>query len=192
LLSEGRSAASIQEITDLADVGFGSFYNHFASKEELFEAAVQAALETHGALLRQLTEGLTDPAEIFAASFRLTGRLQRRMPALVDVVLHVGTSILVTDRGLRPLVLADIAAAVAQGRFSVPDPELGLATVGGALLGLLELLRSRPELDDESASDAVALSVLRMLGLSAEDALEVCSRPLPAIPGPDLASTANS
>jgi AcrR family transcriptional regulator len=37
LIAEGRGErASIQEITEVADIGFGSFYNHFASKEELF------------------------------------------------------------------------------------------------------------------------------------------------------------
>jgi len=30
-------AASIQEITDTADIGFGSFYNHFESKDQLFQ-----------------------------------------------------------------------------------------------------------------------------------------------------------
>ncbi len=34
LIAEGRGErASIQEITEAADIGFGSFYNHFASKE---------------------------------------------------------------------------------------------------------------------------------------------------------------
>jgi len=30
----------VLEITQAADVGMGSFYNHFDSKEQLFEAAV--------------------------------------------------------------------------------------------------------------------------------------------------------
>lgn len=36
-LAEGRSAVGIQEIADAADVGFGSFCNHFESKEQLFD-----------------------------------------------------------------------------------------------------------------------------------------------------------
>ncbi|MEU3010255.1 TetR/AcrR family transcriptional regulator [Nocardia asteroides] len=46
-LSEGRSAVSIKEITDAADVGFGSFYNHFDSKEQLFDEAAQSALQVY-------------------------------------------------------------------------------------------------------------------------------------------------
>ena len=46
-LSEGRTNVSIQEITDAADVGFGSFYNHFESKDALFEAAVGSTLHAY-------------------------------------------------------------------------------------------------------------------------------------------------
>ena len=70
----------VLEITQAADVGMGSFYNHFDSKEELFEAAVAEVLDDHGALLDQLTASIDDPAETFACSFRLTGRLFRVAP----------------------------------------------------------------------------------------------------------------
>jgi AcrR family transcriptional regulator len=46
LIAAGRGErASIQEITEAADVGFGSFYNHFASKDELFDTASAEVLE---------------------------------------------------------------------------------------------------------------------------------------------------
>ena len=59
----------------------GSFYNHFDSKEQLFHAAVEDALDAYGALLDELTADIDDPAEVFAQSFRLTGRLHRRNPS---------------------------------------------------------------------------------------------------------------
>jgi len=43
-----RGRRRIQEITDAADVGQGTFYNHFTSKADLFDAAVEAVLERHG------------------------------------------------------------------------------------------------------------------------------------------------
>src|SRR5262245_61073903 len=46
-LAEGRTVVSIQEITDRADVGFGSFYNHFDNKDELFNAAVAETLDNY-------------------------------------------------------------------------------------------------------------------------------------------------
>jgi len=39
---KGIGATTIQEITDTADVGFGSFYNHFESKQAIVQAADQA------------------------------------------------------------------------------------------------------------------------------------------------------
>ena len=45
LIAEGRGdRASIAEITEEADIGFGSFYNHFDSKEQLFQTASEEAL----------------------------------------------------------------------------------------------------------------------------------------------------
>lgn len=45
-IAEGRGdRASIQEITEVADIGFGSFYNHFETKEQLFRVASEEVLE---------------------------------------------------------------------------------------------------------------------------------------------------
>lgn len=181
-LSEGHTNASIQEITDAADVGFGSFYNHFDTKEALFEAAIVTTLETYGQLLDGLVADIEDPAEVFTASFRLTGRLQRRIPEAVRVLLNSGTRILVRDEGLAPRAVHDLKAAHAAGRMDVPDPELALMAVGGALLGLLQLLEAHPELDDASTSDEFARRVLGMLGVTPAQARKLCARPLPALP----------
>ncbi|MGO9222064.1 MAG: TetR/AcrR family transcriptional regulator, partial [Streptosporangiaceae bacterium] len=46
LIAEGRGdRASIAEITEEADIGFGSFYNHFDSKDQLFQTASEEVLE---------------------------------------------------------------------------------------------------------------------------------------------------
>jgi AcrR family transcriptional regulator len=71
-------------------VGLGSFYNHFQSKEELFEAAVEDVLDLLGGLLDELTADIDDPAEVFAQSFRLFGRIHRRNPDMSKVFLNTG------------------------------------------------------------------------------------------------------
>ena len=50
---------------------------------------------------------------------------------------------------------------------------------GGALLGLGNLLRNQPDRDDAEAADTVTEDVLRLFGLPADEAREICSRPLP-------------
>ena len=179
LIAEGRVNAPVLEITQVADVGMGSFYNHFDSKDQLFEAAVADVLDAHGAMLDRLTESIDDPAEAFAASFRLTGRLFRRRPQESEILLANGPALLSSDRGLAPRALRDIKAAVEAGRFTVDDPELALAMAGGALLGLGKLLRDDPDRDDARAVDRVTENVLRLFGLSAGEAHAVCQRPLP-------------
>lgn len=182
LLADGRSNASIQEITDAADVGFGSFYNHFESKDELFEAAVEATLVAYDTMRDSLVAGIDDPAEVFAVSFRMTGRLQREAPELLRVVLHTGTAILQSANGLGPSARRDIVAAQEAGRFEPMDPDLAVMAAGGALLGLLQLLDSDPTLDAGELSDDMTYHVLRMFGLTKATARKLSSGPLPAQP----------
>ena len=74
LIAEGRTNVPILEITRAADVGMGSFYNHFDTKEQLFDAAVEAVMDGYGQLLDDLTRGIEDPAEVFACSFNAGSR----------------------------------------------------------------------------------------------------------------------
>ncbi|MFT4393516.1 TetR/AcrR family transcriptional regulator [Gordonia lacunae] len=180
LMAEGRTTASVLEITTLADVGNGSFYNHFATKDELFEAAVVAIVDDHGDLLDGLTDDVADPAEAFTQSFRLTGRLHRRFPELSKVVVNYGMSMLTSsDAGLLPRARRDIEAAVAAGRFVAPDVDLALTVVSGATLSLALLLLEQPERDDAIATDAVAEHVLRALGVAESDIRALIALPLP-------------
>ena len=78
LASRDPAGVSIQEITDTADVGFGSFYNHFETKVELFDAAIEEVLEEQGALFDALTAEMEDPADVFARSVRMTVRMTKR------------------------------------------------------------------------------------------------------------------
>jgi AcrR family transcriptional regulator len=177
-IAAGKLNVPVQDISHAADVGVGSFYNHFDSKEQLFQDAVNEVLDVHGALLDTLTAA-ADPAETFARSFRLTGRLFRQRPDLRRVLLNSGLALLTSDRGLAPRAQRDIAVATRAGRFHVADPELAMAVAGGALMGLGQLLNDQPERDDAEATDQVTEDVLRIFGVPADEAHEICQRPLP-------------
>ena len=182
-IAAGKQNVPILELTQAADVGMGSFYNHFDSREQLYQAAVEDALERYGALLDELTVGLDDPAHVFAQSFRLTGRLHRRSPELSKVLLSNGLALASSDKGLAPRARRDIEDGVRAGRFSVGDPELAMVIVAGAALVLGQLLHDHPERDDAAATDRVTEDLLRTLGLPPDDAHEICRRPLPALDG---------
>lgn len=180
-IGQGKMTVPILEITQAADVGMGSFYNHFSSKEELFEAALAEALDDLGALLDGFTGSISDPAEAFATSYRLSGRLFRYRPQEAALLLAHGGSLIMSDRGLSPRALRDITAAIDQGRFTIGDPELGLAIAGGTFFGLATLLRERPERDTDVTVDSVTERLLGTLGMTSKQAKALCQKPLPDI-----------
>lgn len=181
LIAQGRTNVPILEITQAADVGMGSFYNHFETKEQLFEAAVEAVLDAYGRLLDGLTADIEDPVEVFACSFRLTGRLHRSEPELSRVLLNNALRLLSADNGLAPRARRDIAAAVAAGRFDVEDLDVAVTMAAGALLTLGQLLHDQPDRDVEETTDRVAENLLRMFGASRQQARRICSLPLPDV-----------
>ncbi|MGY3555530.1 TetR/AcrR family transcriptional regulator [Williamsia sp. R60] len=178
-LANGRINAPVLEITQAADVGMGSFYNHFDSKEDLFSAALDSALESVGAYLDTLTAGLDDPVEIFTQSFRLSGRLFRLEPDLSRVILNSALMSITSEHGLAPRSRRDIQAAAQAGKFDVDDVEVALALVAGSLLALGRLLLDNPARDSETAVDQMTVDVLRALGVPKKEAQQMCRRPLP-------------
>ena len=181
LIAQGRTNVPILEITQAADVGMGSFYNHFETKEQLYEAAYEAVLDAHGQQLDQVTAGIEDPAEVFASSFRLTGRLHRREPELSRVLLNNLPRLLSADDGLAPRARRDITAAVDAGRFDVADVDIAVTIAAGALLALGQLLHDQPDRDVEQTTDRMTEDLLRMFGVPRRQAHRICTRPLPEL-----------
>lgn len=178
-IADGKTNMAILDLTQAADVGMGSFYNHFSSKDELFRAAVEDAFDRHGAALDELTRGMDDPAEVFAYSFRLTGRLHRRHPQLSKVMLNTGLSIATSEHGIAPRVRRDIQAGIQAGRFTINDPELAFVIAAGTALCLGQLLHTQPDRDDAQATDQITEDLLRTFGISTDEAHQICQRPLP-------------
>jgi AcrR family transcriptional regulator len=178
-IAAGKLNAPVLEITQAADVGMGSFYNHFDSKESLFAAAVNDILDELGALLDKLTVEGEDPAATFARSFRLVGRLFTQRPEMSRVLLNTGLTLIFADRGLAPRALRDITVAARAGRFTVDDPELALSAAAGALMGVGQLLQNDPGRDGGEIADRATRDVLVMLGLPPDEAEDICAQPLP-------------
>ncbi len=183
LIAEGRGdRASIQEITEAADIGFGSFYNHFDSKDQLFATASGEVMERSGQMIDRACAGIADPAEVFAVSFRISGRLGWTHPDMARFLAGRGLDLLDTPAGLAPRALRDIEAGQAAGRFTVPDAGIALSAVAGGLLALLRQAERHPE-RDQATVDQVAEGMLRMLGIPAAEAARLAAIPLPETGG---------
>src|SRR6516225_717521 len=180
LASRDPAEVSIQEITEAADVGFGSFYNHFDSKAELFDAALAQAMEELGQLLDDVTRDIDDPAQVYATAVRITARLPRTHPQLAKIMLHNALPYLTAEQALTPRALRDLQEARRAGRFAIDDPHVAIACTGGALLGVLQLAttEARPSHVDRAA-DELAVNLLRMFGVPHEEARAIASAKLP-------------
>ena len=182
LIAEGRGdRASIQEITDAADIGFGSFYNHFGSKDQLFATASGEVMERWAQMIDRACTRIADPAEVFAVSFRISGRLGWTHPDMARFLAGRGLDLLDAPAGQAPRALRDIKAGQAAGRFTVPDAGIALSAVAGGLLALLRQPERHPEHAGQALVDQLAEGMLRMLGIPAAEAARLAALPLPGI-----------
>ncbi|WP_210490991.1 TetR/AcrR family transcriptional regulator [Patulibacter sp. SYSU D01012] len=175
---QGADATRIQEITDEADVGFGSFYNHFESKDAIVEAVLAETVAAQAAEVERVAGELDDAAEVIAAAHRSFVRRAADDPDWGWLLLRLDVSHNVLRTALGPYALNDLRRGVASGRLRVADEALALYGMGGLLLASM-----RAVLDGAAPPDAAerhAEGVLRLLGLDPAEAHEVAHRPLPA------------
>jgi AcrR family transcriptional regulator len=179
LAEDGEAEASIQLIAERADVGFGSFYNHFTSKTELFETAVVDVLEEFGQAFDEGLAGVDDPAELVSGGFRLAARMADTHTEVLQVLRRRSLGLIHAEHGLAPRARRDLEHGITTGRFTAVDPAIALSALGGALLALIELLLTHPDTNCDTAATDMAELMLRMLGLPHDDAAEIARRPLP-------------
>ncbi|HTY96663.1 MAG TPA: TetR/AcrR family transcriptional regulator [Solirubrobacteraceae bacterium] len=175
--ARGVEATRINEITEEADVGFGSFYNHFESKDAIVGAVLAEAVSNQGAELDTLTAELDDPAEVVSVAHRYFIRLARTDPDWAWLLIRLDVSHNVILEALEPYARRDLARGVRAGRFAVADEPTALFASGGALLTVM-----RTVLDGRAPKQVEryhAEGILRLFGLPPADAAEVASRPMP-------------
>jgi AcrR family transcriptional regulator len=175
---QGVDNTRIQEITDEADVGFGTFYNHFQSKEALIEVVLAETIAGQGADIDVLTVQLNDPAEIISAAHRSFVLRARDDPDWGWLLVRLDVSHNLLLAALGPHARRDLRAGVKGGRLSVPHEPIALYAACGALLAVM-----RAVLVADAPKDADILhaeGVLRLFGLPAHEAAEVARRVLPA------------
>jgi AcrR family transcriptional regulator len=131
---QGVENTRINEITEEADVGFGSFYNHFDSKEAIVEAVLGETIAAQGAAIKAVTADLDDPAETVAVAHRYFVSLARTDPDWAWLLIRLDLSHNIALAALGPFAQRDLERGVRAGRFQVPDKRVALFASGGALL----------------------------------------------------------
>lgn len=71
IMSEkGVDAATMLEIAGMADVGAGTIYNYFKSKDELAIAVLEEMMSNLGTRIEKVTNTFSDPAQVYAFGIR--------------------------------------------------------------------------------------------------------------------------
>lgn len=188
MAAEGRShTATIADITDAADVGFGSFYNHFEDKQALFAAVLDDIVSQLGDWLDAVVLPSEDPAEVFLSSFRQAARAAVSSRQGAEIIDRSGFALLDSPTGLGPRAHRDLTAAVARGRFVIANVEVATAITGGCLLGLVHQWLRDPESVAPTDIDDAAEQLVRSFGLDADEARVLAHLELGDLP-PDLPS----
>lgn len=181
-LAAGTGTISIHELTERADIGFGSFYTYFESKDDLLRTALHEALQAHGRLLDLAVGQVSEPTAAVAALMRSACTLQRTHAQLTSILLNHGLGVLRHDEGLAPRARRLIGSAVEAGTFTRTDPEWAVMAAGGALFGTLHLLHASPALDSEILGRELACGLLVMFGASPQVARDIAALDLPVPP----------
>lgn len=189
---KGMESVTINDITNAADVGFGSFYNYFKSKEGIFTALVEWLFEEFATALDHLASGLTDPAEVIAMSVRHTLLRAYREPVWGQLLIREGLSTRALSMGLGQRLLRDTLRGISERRFIVADELICVISVIGTILAGIaaelypsasstrtvrtrKVLRSR----QEKFAESTAAIVLQAFGLPCIEAEKIARRPLP-------------
>jgi AcrR family transcriptional regulator len=201
--SSGVDAVTIARVAETADIGFGTFYGYFDSKEALVAAVFD---ETVGEVLARVLPDpgdpadsaepgeAGDPAELVASGVRALLGLTDTDPVLLTFLLRVDRSpVLASGERSSPthatpasdlvgLLGRHLERGVDTGRFAaVADRDVvGYLLAGAVDLALQARLAGRL---DPDADERVAAGVLVLLGVPEPEAVRIAhGAPLPAPP----------
>ena len=191
---KGMEGVAINEITEAADVGFGSFYNHFESKEALYAALLEWVFEDFADAMERVLGEISDPAEVIAVSVRYTMMRALSEPVWGQFLVREGFSARSVDHGLGRRLLRDIRKGIAAKRLNIADPLMSFVAVGGTTLSAISIgLQLRSAQGQQSATlqelgsdlehlpERVAKMALEALGLGRAEAEKIAYRPLPTM-----------
>ncbi|MBI0331239.1 TetR/AcrR family transcriptional regulator [Burkholderia plantarii] len=175
---KGVEGATINDITEAADVGFGSFYNHFKTKEDIAQAVFEVLNDQLAARLDAITSEVEDAPQAVAYVQLAIAQKAVTDPVWGWFLVHANSALKLLEIAYHERAKLDFARGTAQGRFSIPNHDLA-ATV--TLTSLMGLVRSMLEgtVTADAARDLVEL-LMRMYGLPHDEARRIARARVPA------------
>lgn len=188
IAARGMEGLVIQDITEAADVGYGSFYNHFTSKEAVVGAVVDAALAQSAALYDTLSTYTSDRVESFAMELRACLKQSQIDPVWGWFMLRAMMSGHELRIAVGKRLKRSIEGGIAAGVFAADDAEMTRHAVGGLLLlGTLKIVNREVGSD---YPERLAATVLKSLGVPPQKIESVLAKPLPELASPAFLAAA--
>ena len=159
----GVEALRVSDVTQRADVAFGTFYNQFKTKDDIVEAVVA---ETIVGLAQSVEESpeFGDPAEALVASTRAVVRIAYDDPPLARLLVKLEQAESRFERIIRPQAGALLERGLAEGRFVIDDLETTLTmSIAAAFEVIRGILDGRL---GDGADFVCAEMLLRMAGVT--------------------------
>lgn len=179
IAEKGVAGLRIQEITERAGVALGTFYNHFATKQELVEAVIASTIQVQTEAIVAEMASLSDPAEVVSFACRQVVRIAVAEPDVAWLFVNLDRADALFETLVHRSALVALEAGIASGRFDLSNADFTLVTlVGGALAVMRAILDGRcgPDVDSLFAE-----SVLRSVGLDPAEAARIARAPLAAV-----------
>lgn len=180
MTEKGVDAATMSEIAQHADVGAGTIYNYFKSKDELAVAVLEKIMHDLALRIESVTNNFVDPGHVYAYGVRVVleaatkdfrwKQLLNRAEIIADAIF----------RCIGPFAMRDLRLAFEAGRFPLGESELVWRMATHAIVGV-SLAITNKELEEEQI-DTIVVRLLCMTGIGADEAIELASRPCPALP----------
>jgi AcrR family transcriptional regulator len=177
----GINDGTIQEIAERAGMAPTTVYNHFRTRDEVVHEVAAWLAQTLCLTIAASYDHIRQAAERMSIGNRRYIWLAERSPAWAMLLLSVMDA--APQQTLRILAypLADLRLGVAQKAFRIASEQAGMDLIGGTVAqGMRSVARGAAGADHGTA---IATTVLRGLGVPADKAAEVASRPLPEFSG---------
>jgi AcrR family transcriptional regulator len=176
---KGIDAATMLEIAERADVGAGTVYNYFKSKDALAVAVLEKMMHDLALRIEATTDAFEDPAEVYAFGIRTvleTATSDMRWKQMLYRSEVISDALF---RCMGPFAIRDMRRAADAGRFQIPDAELVWKLTSHAIFGISLAITSGEAPSD--SMDQIIERLLCMTGIGAEAARELSMRPRPAL-----------
>ena len=178
-LEQPIAEITINEIAERADVGFGSFYNHFTSKEAILEATTERECRALRDAIDRVVSTRPSAPERLALGVRLFSRHAARDPMWRWFLVNTQYGVAAVRHVMAPSLQRDLGVGRDAGVFAIADLEAMARFIIGGVLAVLAAGVSRGA--GKRDLDLPASMVLRLLGVDDAEAERLLGERLPRL-----------